>query len=146
MRTRPRESRAPQLHAGVLYVPVSSYEEAMVLSPGYECCTFRGSLLALDAATGKTIWKTPTIAEPAQPTTKSKTGKPQHGPSGVPIGSAPTYDERRDVVYVATGNNYSASAPWSSDRNPAWPTRSILTPKALFSGKLAWRRAASSAA
>ena len=110
-----RVTGAPQLHAGVLYVPVSSYEEAMVLSPGYGCCTFRGSLLALDAATGKTIWKTHTIAEPAQPTTRSKTGAQQHGPSGAPIWSAPTYDERRNAVYVATGNNYSDPPTKNSD-------------------------------
>ena len=65
----------PQLLDGVLYVPVSSYEEALAMSPTYECCSFRGSVVALDAATGKTIWKTDTITEPAQPTEKRRRGR-----------------------------------------------------------------------
>ncbi len=43
----------PTLHAGTLYVPVSSLEEAFATSPGYACCTFRGSVVALDAACGR---------------------------------------------------------------------------------------------
>jgi polyvinyl alcohol dehydrogenase (cytochrome) len=35
-----------------LYVPVSSLEEAAAGDPPYKCCTFRGSLVALDAITG----------------------------------------------------------------------------------------------
>lgn len=41
-----------------LYVPVSSYEELAAIDPHYVCCTFRGSVLALDALTGKILWKT----------------------------------------------------------------------------------------
>ena len=44
---------APQLHDGVLYVGLSSYEEVLAGSPTYACCTFRGSVTALDAASGK---------------------------------------------------------------------------------------------
>lgn len=110
-----RITGAPQLHRGVLYVPVSSYEEAMVFAPGYECCTFRGSLVALDAATGKTLWKSYTIPDSAKATTKSKAGAQLRGPSGAPIWSAPTYDERRNALYVATGNNYSDPPTVNSD-------------------------------
>jgi len=46
-----------------LYVPVASGEEGRAVIPGYTCCTFRGSLVALGAATGKARWKTHTIAE-----------------------------------------------------------------------------------
>lgn len=46
---------APAIYAGRLYVPVSSREEAKVADPRYPCCMFRGSVLALDAATGKRI-------------------------------------------------------------------------------------------
>src|SRR5262245_13943811 len=48
---------ASALYQGRLYVPVSSREEAKVADPKYPCCVFRSSLLALDAATGKRIWK-----------------------------------------------------------------------------------------
>ena len=44
---------APQLYNGRLYVPVSSREESQVGDPRYPCCSFRGSVVALDAATGK---------------------------------------------------------------------------------------------
>ena len=54
---------AAKLYRGVLYVPVSSSEEVSVTSPGYICCSFRGSVVALNAATGRQIWKTYTIPE-----------------------------------------------------------------------------------
>ena len=63
---------APTLAAGRLYVPLSSGEEVAGANPKYECCKFRGSLSALDAATGKVIWKSYTIAEPAHPTRKNQ--------------------------------------------------------------------------
>ena len=46
-----RLTGSPALHDGRLYVPTSSYEEAGK-PPGYVCCTFRGGVVALDAATG----------------------------------------------------------------------------------------------
>ena len=49
---------APALYDGRLYVPYSSYEEVTGGGPKYECCKFRGGVTALDAATGKQIWKT----------------------------------------------------------------------------------------
>ena len=109
-----RVTAASQFHKGVLYVPVASFEEVLALSSTYECCTFRGSLIALDAATGKVIWKTYTVPEP-QPTKKAKTGAQLRGPSGASIWSAPTFDEKLDVLYVATGNNYSDPPTETSD-------------------------------
>jgi len=119
-----RITGAPLLHRGVLYVPVSSYEEAMALAPGYECCTFRGSVVALDAATGKQLWKSYTVPDSAKATTKSKTGAQQRGPSGAPIWSSPTYDERRNALYVATGNNYSDPTTANSDAVVAFDAKS----------------------
>jgi polyvinyl alcohol dehydrogenase (cytochrome) len=105
----------PQFHAGVLYVPVSSYEEVLPPSPSYECCTFRGSIVALDTATGKCIWKTYTIDAAPRPTKRSKAGTQMRGPSGAAVWSTPTYDERRDVLYIATGDNYSDPPTSTSD-------------------------------
>ena len=53
------------LHEGRLYVPVASAEETAGAPANYECCKFRGSVTALDAATGRQIWKTFTIDEDA---------------------------------------------------------------------------------
>jgi hypothetical protein len=38
-------------------------EEATGTSSAYQCCTFRGSVVALDSATGKQIWKGFTVPE-----------------------------------------------------------------------------------
>ena len=64
-----RITGAPQLYQNRLHVPVSSGEEGAAANPAYQCCTFRGSVAALDALTGQQIWKTrgaapPTIVPP----------------------------------------------------------------------------------
>jgi polyvinyl alcohol dehydrogenase (cytochrome) len=105
----------PLLHDGVLYVPVASFEEVLPGLPTYECCTFRGSVVALDAATGKQIWKTYTIAETPRPTKLSKTKAQLYGPSGASVWSSPTFDEKRGAIYVATGDNYSDPTTTTSD-------------------------------
>jgi len=69
-----RVTGAPQLHEGRLYVPVASFEEVSASNPQYECCTFRGSVVALDAGTGRQIWKTYMIPSPAKPVHRSASG------------------------------------------------------------------------
>ena len=106
---------APQVYKGVVYQAYSSFEEALGPDPTFQCCTFRGSVVALDAATGKKIWQSFTIPEAAQPTKKSSVGTQQYGPSGAGIWSTPTIDEKLGVLYVATGDNYSDPASKTSD-------------------------------
>lgn len=106
---------APQLHAGVLYVGVSSYESAMPLQPKYTCCTFRGSVVALDAATGRRLWQTYTVDEDPRVSGTSPSGAEVRGPSGAAVWSTPTIDERLGRLYVGTGNNYSAPQSARSD-------------------------------
>jgi len=115
----------------VLYVPVSSYESVLPLKPTYECCTFRGSIAALDAETGKVIWKTYMIDDAAQPTSKSKTGAQMRGPSGVAIWSTPTVDERLDRLYIGTGNNYS---------DPVTPRSDAVVALDRRTGAILWSR------
>src|SRR6185295_13553634 len=52
-----RITGAPTLWDGRLFVPVASIEEFVGGHPKYECCTFRGSVVSLDAATGRVVWK-----------------------------------------------------------------------------------------
>ena len=99
----------PQYHKGVLYLGFSSLEESLVVDPNATCCTFRSSVVAVDAATGRTLWQTFTMPI-AQPQRSGKLG-----PSGAGIWSTPTIDEQREVVYVATGDNYSAPVTETSD-------------------------------
>ena len=93
----------------------SSFEEGLGPDPSFQCCTFRGSVVALDAATGKKLWQTFTIPEAAKPTRKSSAGTQQHGPSGAGVWSTPTIDEKLGVLYVATGDNYSDPPTKTSD-------------------------------
>lgn len=110
-----RSTGSPTLHDGVLYVPVSGVSEETAASmPDYECCTFRGSITALDAATGEVRWKSYTVPEP-QPRGRSTTGAQLYGPAGVAIWSAPTIDLKRGLIYAATGNAYADPAPGTSD-------------------------------
>ena len=102
-------------YKGRVYVPVASGEEAAGASPNYECCRFRGSMVALDASTGKQIWKTYTIPEEPHKTTKNKIGTQLWGPSGAPIWSSPAIDEKHNALYATTGDNYSDPTSRMSD-------------------------------
>jgi len=104
-----------QHHDGALYVGVSSLEEGLAMDPDYGCCTFRGSVLKIDAATGRTIWQTYTIDELATDRGKNKQGKQTRGPSGASIWSAPALDLKLGRLYVATSDNYSQPATNTSD-------------------------------
>ena len=105
----------PRLFEGRLYVPVSSDEENASADPTYPCCNFRGSLVALDAATGKLIWKSFTIAETPHPAGKNSAGTPIQGPAGASIWSSPTIDTKRRRIYVGTGNSYSTVETGATD-------------------------------
>lgn len=97
-----------------LFVPTSSLEEGSASDPNYPCCTFRGSLVALDAATGKEKRRTMLITEP-QLRGKNGSGANSYGPSGVPIWTSAAVDRKRGQIYVTTGDNYSSPATELSD-------------------------------
>jgi len=112
-----RLTGSPTLYAGHLYVPVSSYEESQAAGPRsrYPCCTFRGSVVALDANTGKTVWKTYTIPDAPRPIGTTGEGVRLWGPSGGAIWSAPTIDVKRHMLYVSVGNSYSGPKQATTD-------------------------------
>ena len=119
----------PTYYDGRLYVPVSSLEVTSAADPGYECCSFRGSVLALDARSGETIWKRHVIDETPAETGRSALGTRQLGPSGAPVWNAPSIDRKRGVLYVGTGENYSSPANGRSD---------AVIALALATGKILW--------
>src|ERR1700731_3161506 len=49
---------SPVVFDGVVYIGVSSSEETLATNPSYPCCSFRGSIVALDAKSGAILWKT----------------------------------------------------------------------------------------
>ncbi len=104
-----------------LIVPVSSWEETFTQTgtkatitgnPAdgnlpYPCCSFRGSVVALDKNTGAKLWKTYLA-----PGTNLPAGIMSAGDRGY-FGAAiwmeyPIIDKKRSRIYVATGNNYTA--------------------------------------
>ncbi len=98
---------SPVVYDGRLFIGVQGLgEEGRGSTGGYACCTFRGSLNALDTSTGKVLWKTYTIDE-TKPRAKNKDGVQLYGPAGGGIWSAPSVDAKRGVVYASTGNAYA---------------------------------------
>ncbi len=125
-----RVTGSPTFYQGRLYVPVSSLEETAASQQGYECCTFRGSLMSLDAKTGATVWQVFMVPEPQQ-MGKNAQGIALWGPSGVGIWSAPTIDAKRHVVYAGTGNTYSG---------PMQPLADSVVAFDLDSGAIKWSK------
>ncbi len=93
-----RITGAPKLYADRLYVPVASGEEPTGPQPNYPCCTFRGSVVALDASTGKQIWKTYPIAESPRVVRKNSKGVEQWAPAGGGVWNSPTIDPKRNAL------------------------------------------------
>jgi polyvinyl alcohol dehydrogenase (cytochrome) len=87
------DDSSPVVFDGVVYVGVASIEEGAAINPAYSCCSFRGSVLAINAATGAVIWKQYTIP-------------PGYTGGAVP-GSTIIPDPLRGQIYVTTGNQYS---------------------------------------
>ncbi|XP_062106684.1 uncharacterized protein LOC133818019 [Humulus lupulus] len=84
-------------HRGGFYVGTSSLEEGL---PVDQCCTFRGSLARLDVHTGSITWQTFMLPD--------NLGKMGEYAGAAIWGSSPSIDVFRNLVYIATGNLYSA--------------------------------------
>jgi polyvinyl alcohol dehydrogenase (cytochrome) len=110
-----RITGAPKYYNNRLFVPISSLEDAPAANPGYECCKYSGALVAVDAVTGKILWKTRTISEPSHLLGQTKEGHNLWGPSGASIWNSPTIDPKRNAVYAGTGNNHSNPPTATSD-------------------------------
>ena len=120
---------APTLYNDRLYVAVGSNEDNNAGNPNYSCCTFRGSVAALDIAGGRVLWKSYTVLEEPQPTHKSSAGVQEFGPAGAAIASSPTIDVKRGVLYVGTGRSTTGIEQSLTDSIAAF---------GLNDGKLRW--------
>ena len=127
--SRAAVTAAAALDAGRLYVGVSSREESQVDDLKYPCCTFRGSMVAMDVSNGKVLWKTYTIEGEADQVGKNSIGTQFWGPSGAAIWNTPVIDLKRRLLYAGTGNNYSV---------PATPTSDAVVAFDMDSGKIRW--------
>ncbi len=125
-----RLTGSPVVHDGVVFVPAASWEETRALDPQYACCTFRGSITALDLRDGSTVWKTYLVTTPRR-IGASGVGTPTFGPSGSPVWSTPTVDVGRGRLYLTTGNTYS---------HPATTTSDAIVALSLSGGRIVWSR------
>jgi polyvinyl alcohol dehydrogenase (cytochrome) len=99
---------APILYQGRIYIGVPSHEEgAMLGKRDYVCCTFRGSVVSFDAATGNELWRWWVLPEPAIERGEKKNGQKWMGPSGGAIWSTVSLDPAAKRLYVTTGNQYT---------------------------------------
>ena len=125
-------TQSPAGYNGVLFVGMSSQEEGFATNPNYPCCSFRGSLSAVDEKTGQVLWKTYTTPE---------NGGLTNGYSGNAVwGSTPVVDTSRGLVYITTGNNYTVPADVAAGTTPLDPTDYVDSILALDlnSGKVVW--------
>lgn len=125
-----RLTGAPATHNGIVFVPVASWEENRALDPKYECCTSRGSVVALRVRDGAVVWKSYMVGVP-KPAGTTAAGATKWAPNGAGIWSAPTLDVPRGLLYVTTGDNYSLPATTTSD---------AVVAIELKSGRIAWSR------
>src|SRR5712692_5180 len=118
---------SPVVFDGVVYVGVSSSEEALATNPAYSCCTFRGSVVALDAKTGELLWQTYDMPD---------NGGQQGGYSGGAVWQPPAIDPKRGSLFIGTGNNYTAPADVEACQN-ATPTANCAAADDFFDTALA---------
>jgi len=89
---------SPVVFDHVVYIGVSSSEETLALNPAYPCCSFRGSVVALDAKTGHMLWKTFDMPDNGGRTDQY---------SGGAVWQPPAIDPKRGSLFIGTGNNYT---------------------------------------
>ena len=100
----------------IIYVPLSSREWADGADPEYQCCSFRGGIMALDVADGNELWTSYSIPLPPKGTGKfNNMGIEILAPSGVPVWNSPTFDTAKNLIYYGTGEAYSSPAAETSD-------------------------------
>jgi len=114
---------------GRVYVPISGSEEFNSGNKDYPCCTARGGVAALDANSGKEIWKFYLADEP-RPWKKQRDGAQLYGPATGGVWNSPTIDPVRGALYVGTGD---AVTPPESQLTDAVIALDLKTGKLLWS-------------
>ena len=118
---------SPVVFDGVVYIGVSSSEESLATNPAYPCCSFRGSVVALDAKSGQMLWKTFDMPDNGGRTDQY---------SGGAVWQPPAIDPKRGTLFIGTGNNYTVPADVVACQN-ANPTADCAAPDDFFDTALA---------
>lgn len=112
-----------------IIAPISASGVGQGQNATFECCTGHGAVVALSAADGRRLWEYHTMPDAQYTGQVSRTGVKQRGPSGAPIWTLATIDEKRNRVIVATGENTS---------HPGTDTSDAIIALDLDTGKPAW--------
>jgi polyvinyl alcohol dehydrogenase (cytochrome) len=88
----------PTIVGDRLYMGVSSMEQTLAAQPDYPCCTFRGSLVAVDIHSGQIVWRTYTMPD---------NGGTPGGFSGGAVVSTPAVDVARGLLFIGTDHQYT---------------------------------------
>jgi len=104
---------SPVLAGRTIVIGVASFEQVTV-KPDY---TFRGSVVGLDAGTGRERWRVYTTANDAS------------AGAGVSVWSSAAVDRRRKLVFIGTGQTYE---------QPASPRGDSLIAIRYETGEVAW--------
>lgn len=105
----------PAVTENMVYAAISSLEVVAAANPSYECCTFRGNVIAVDLATGELGWRHYIIPEQPEAVATTRIGTKILAPSGAPSWTSPAIDHKRGVLYIGSGENYSSPADGNSD-------------------------------
>ncbi len=124
-----RITAPPAYYHGKLFVPISSWEEFSASVLTYSCCTSVGSVVALDANTGKHLWQSYVIKERPKPTRKNSMGVQQYAPAGGAVWNTPAVDPRHNAIYVGSGDGTTYPAPDTID---------ALLAMDMDTGKILW--------
>lgn len=115
---------------GKVFVPLAGLPEEALANGNadYQCCSFRGSVSALNASTGEKIWQTYVLPEPTLVRVLDN-GKELHGPAGGAVWNTPSIDSKRGLLYFATGNAYV---------EPPASTSNAIIALDIESGQIRW--------
>ncbi|WP_339857783.1 PQQ-binding-like beta-propeller repeat protein [Pseudohongiella acticola] len=125
-----RLTGAPLFFEQRLYLPVSASGVQRGAEATHECCDGRGAVVAMDGLTGETVWTYYTMPLADYTGQRNAVGTRLRGPSGAPIWSSPSLDEKRRLLYVTTGENTSL---------PATDTSNAIIALDLDSGDVRWQ-------
>lgn len=120
---------------GIVYIPLTSMEVVTAGNNSYECCKSSGQIVAVDALSGKEIWRHRVIQDVATERGVNAVGAKKFGPSGSPVWSSPTVDTKRGLLYIGTGENNS---------NPPTKNSDAIQALDLKTGELKWNYQATS--
>ncbi len=130
-------TQSATIYEDIVYVGVSSREEAAAVDPNYPCCSFRGNFVALNLTTGFVLWNFDTIPS-------YLTGVGLYSGAAV-WGSAPSLSVDKNNVCFATGNPYDVPKNVSEceeTRKDGEP--SCIDPRVLFNSIICLVRATGS--